>query len=222
MDHRTPQVSDCSEMESTLTKIVQVEQFMLFFDDAYTGGKNTGDDIKLCQNMLTIINEAIHAIKINTTKQRAEEKALRDCGYKSHLKYLNSMYKGYTREIHKYAQELNVRSNLYQRDYNLYMYKGIIDEIKSKERLIIINMPLLYKIYIKGEKTTADIVISYLDLCDLGYDIDELYILHKRVYRYHNNAIENEEYYHGYDKTIILDSNIDITNWMSNTLCLLR
>ena len=235
---------DC-KTDNTFTKIVQSEQYVLWSTQTLIDNDERASSISY-----KILETSIDAIK---SIERAEEKALRDislimnmpldlintiveytemiCDYKSHCKYLKSIYKGHTKEIHKYAQKLSVQSNLYQRDYHLQIYKEIIDEIKSKERLIITNMPLcinsylliLYKNrYIKGEKTIADIVISYLDLCDLGYDIDELYILHKRVYRYHNNAIENEEYYHGYDKTIILDSNIDITNWMSNTLCLLR
>ena len=238
---------DC-KTNDTFTKIVQSEQYVLWSTQTLID-----NDERASMISYKIIESSIDSIK---SIERAEEKALRDislimnmpldlintiveftytemiCDYKSHHKYLKSIYKGHTKEIHKYAQKLSVQSNLYQRDYHLQIYKEIIDEIKSKERLIITSMPLcinsvylliLYKNrYIKGEKTIADIVISYLELCDLGYDIDELYILHEKVYRYHNNAIKHEEYYHGYDKTIILDSNIDITNWTSNTLYMIR
>jgi len=229
---------DC-KTDNTFAKIVQSEQYILWSTQTLIDNDERANMISY-----KILETSIDAIK---SIERAEEKASRDisliinmpldlintivefaytemiCGYKSHRKYLKSIYKGHTKEIHKYAQKLFVQSNLYQRDYYLYMLEELVDEIKSKEQSIIINMPLLYKNrYIKGEKTIADIVISYLELCDLGYDIDELYILHEKVYRYHNNAIKHEEYYHGYDKTIILDSNIDITNWTSNTLYMLR
>ena len=236
---------DC-KTNNIFTKIVQSEQYILWSTQTLIDNDERASSISY-----KILETSIDAIK---SIERAEEKILRDislimnmtldlintiveytemiCDYKSHHKYLKYIYKGHTREIHKYEQKLSIQSNLYQRDYHLQIYKEIIDEIKSKERLIITNMPLcinsvylliLYKNrYIKGEKTITDIVISYLELCDLGYDIDELYILHEKVYRYHNNAIKHEEYYHGYDKTIILDSNIDITNWTSNTLYILR
>jgi len=232
MDHRTLQALDCSETKSPFDEIERV-------DDVYTGGKNTRDDIKFYQNMLTKTNKAIHAIKMNTAKQMnmldylpydmfliinsfiEEACNEKNIYYIDHYDYLRTWNIRSLTNIHYINQTEKMRYAIDYRDFWLTSYKKRIDVFELSKQEIHELMPLMNETRYNTNnkkiigKTLAKIITAFLPLDEFFQDCKDVRDHYNTIKDFHNYIAENEIYTDGDNYN--MEKTMDIANWLQTT-----
>ena len=239
MDHKILQASDCSETESPFAEIAQVEQFMLWSDDTYTGYENTEDDIKFYQNVLTRTTKAIHAVKMDIAKQMNmleyvpysmflivnsfTEEAYDEkmTYYIDHYDYLRTWNIRSLSNIHYINQTEKMRDAIDYRDFCLSSYKKRIDVFELSKQEIHELMPLMNETKYNTNnkkmigKTLAKIITAFLPLDEFFQDCKDVRDHYNTVKDVNNYVAENEIYTNGDNYN--MEKTMDITNWIKTT-----
>ena len=107
----------------------------------------------------------------------------------------------------------------------MFLYKEMLEDVDSKRQSIAKFMPLLNSVYplvlyknrlVLYGKTIAHVVIDYLDISNFVNNIDAVCRLHEKIQWYHDLATEDEKFYDAGYRSVIMNDNADIRNWLRN------